>query len=145
MYWVVHARRPRDFPRPERCPKGEARGTSRGPGEILRSEGMYSLIHPDSRQCTAILSSLHQRSDRVAKLNQKAKGTHELRNHNKINFKTPQTCFRLGMDSKHSLRHRRFIKVQNFCTFFWNISKTTTHPPTYATSAFYTHAGLHFT
>ena len=25
MYWVVHPRRPRDFPRPERCPEGEAR------------------------------------------------------------------------------------------------------------------------
>ena len=56
--WVVHPRRPRDFPRPERCPEGEARGTSRGPREISRSEGMYNLIHPDSRQCTAILSSL---------------------------------------------------------------------------------------
>ena len=54
MYWVVHPRRPRDFPRPERCPEGEARG----PREILRSEGMYNPIHPDSRQCTAILSSL---------------------------------------------------------------------------------------
>ena len=31
MYWIVHPRRPRDFPRPERCPEGEARGTSRGP------------------------------------------------------------------------------------------------------------------
>ena len=58
MYWVVHPRRPRDFPRPERCPEGEARGTSRGPREISRSEGMYNPIHPDSRQCTAILSSL---------------------------------------------------------------------------------------
>ena len=28
MYWVVHPWRPRDFPRPERCPKGEAWGTS---------------------------------------------------------------------------------------------------------------------
>ena len=57
MYWVVHPRRPRDFPRPKKCPKGEARGTSRGPREILRSEGMCNPIHPDSRQCTAILSS----------------------------------------------------------------------------------------
>ena len=24
MYWVVHPRRPRDFPRPSRCPEGEA-------------------------------------------------------------------------------------------------------------------------
>ena len=30
IYWVVHPQRPRDFPRPERCPEGEARGTSRG-------------------------------------------------------------------------------------------------------------------
>ena len=28
MYWVVHPRRPRDFPRPEICPEGEARVTS---------------------------------------------------------------------------------------------------------------------
>ena len=28
--WVVHPRQPRDFPRPERCPEGEARGKSRG-------------------------------------------------------------------------------------------------------------------
>ena len=41
MYWVVHPRRPRDFPR-----------------EISRSEGLYNPMHPDSRQCTAILSSL---------------------------------------------------------------------------------------
>ena len=34
-----------------------SRGTSRGPREISRSEGMYNLIHPDSRKCTAILSS----------------------------------------------------------------------------------------
>ena len=85
---------------------------------------MYNPIHPDSRQCTAILSSLHQRSDRVAKLNQKAKGTHELRNHNKINFKTPKTCFRLGMDSKHSFRHRRFIKV-HFLEYIQNYHTST--------------------
>ena len=32
MYWVVHPRRPRDFPRPKRCPEGhlEGRGKSRG-------------------------------------------------------------------------------------------------------------------
>ena len=44
MYWGVHPRRPRDFPRPERCPdpEGKARGTSRGPREISRSEGMYN-------------------------------------------------------------------------------------------------------
>ena len=33
-----------------------ARGTSRGPKEISRSEGMYNPIHPDLRQCTSILS-----------------------------------------------------------------------------------------
>ena len=39
-------------PRPERLPVGEGRGQSRG----LR--GVYFPIHPDSRQCTDILSSL---------------------------------------------------------------------------------------
>ena len=34
-----------------------SRGTSRRPREISRSEGIYNPIHPDSRQCTAILSS----------------------------------------------------------------------------------------
>ena len=37
MYWVVHPQQPRDF---------------------LRLEGQFSPIHPDSRQCTAIFSSL---------------------------------------------------------------------------------------
>ena len=56
-YWVVHPRRPRDFPRPQRCPEGKARGTSRGLREISRSEEMCNPIFPDSRRCTAILSS----------------------------------------------------------------------------------------
>ena len=30
MYWVVHPRRPIDFPRHKRCPKGKAWGKSRG-------------------------------------------------------------------------------------------------------------------
>ena len=29
-YWEIHPRRPKDFPRPERFPEGEARGKSRG-------------------------------------------------------------------------------------------------------------------
>ena len=44
MYWVVHPRRPKRFPRTERCPKGEVRGTSRGPRKILRSKGMCNPI-----------------------------------------------------------------------------------------------------
>ena len=49
MYWVVHPRRPKDFPRPERCPEG--RGKSRG----RRGCTLYNSMHPDSRQCTTIL------------------------------------------------------------------------------------------
>ena len=45
----------RDFPRLKRFPK--ARGTSQRPREILWLEEMYNPMHPDSRQCTAILSS----------------------------------------------------------------------------------------
>ena len=52
------SRGPRDVPRAK--PEGhlEGQGTSRGPREISRSEGMYNPMHPDSRQYTAILSSL---------------------------------------------------------------------------------------
>ena len=138
-------------PTTKRFPEAQEMSRGRSPRDILRAEGNLEVrgdVQSNSSRFEAVYGhSLipPSRSDRVAKLNQKAKGTHELRNHNKINFKTPKTCFRLGMDSKHSFRHRRFIKVQNFCTFFWNISKTTTHPPTYATSAFYIHAGPHFT
>ena len=39
-YWEIHPRRPRDFPRPERFPEGEARGKSRGSREISRAEGV---------------------------------------------------------------------------------------------------------
>ena len=39
MYWVVHPRRPRDFPRTERCPKGKARGTSQGRGKSRGRRG----------------------------------------------------------------------------------------------------------
>ena len=49
MYRKIHP------PRPERFPEGckiPARGKSRGP------RGVYFPIHPDSRQCTDILSSL---------------------------------------------------------------------------------------
>ena len=49
MYWEIHP------PRPERFPEGckiPARGKSRGP------RGMYFPMHPDSRQCTSILSAL---------------------------------------------------------------------------------------
>ena len=49
MYWVVNPRRPRDFPRPERCPEGEARRTSRGPREILRSE--VSIFEEKTVKC----------------------------------------------------------------------------------------------
>ena len=52
MYWVAHPLRPRDFPRPSRCPSGFALGTSLGPREISWSSGMYNPIHPSSRQCT---------------------------------------------------------------------------------------------
>ena len=59
MYWEIHPPRPERFPKggdfaprgPERFPGGEARGKSRW----LR--GMYFPMHPDSRQCTSILSA----------------------------------------------------------------------------------------
>ena len=57
MYWVVHPRRPRDFLRPERCPGGEARGTSRGPREISRLEGMC-IVQPNTSQLEACTSSI---------------------------------------------------------------------------------------
>ena len=55
MYWAVYPRRPRDFLRPERRPKS--------PRDIstlqdLEVGGDVQPIHPNSRQCTAILSSL---------------------------------------------------------------------------------------
>ena len=55
MYWVVHPRRPRDFPRPERCPEGEAQGKSRGLREISRAEGMDFTIPPEFWWSTDIL------------------------------------------------------------------------------------------
>ena len=49
MYWEIHP--PRAISRAEGC-KIPARGKSRGP------RGMYFPMHPDSRQCTSILSAL---------------------------------------------------------------------------------------
>ena len=73
MYWEIHPRGPRDFPRAWIL-HPEAREISRGrsPREISRAEGckihargksrgprgMYFPMHPDSRQCTSILSAL---------------------------------------------------------------------------------------
>ena len=54
-YWEIHPRRPRDFPRPERSPEGEARGKSRGSREIWRAEGMDFPIPPEFWWCTDIL------------------------------------------------------------------------------------------
>ena len=64
-------RGPRDFPdqgfctpRLERLPEGRGmqnfalRGRSPCPREISKCEGVYFPIHPDSRQCSAILSAL---------------------------------------------------------------------------------------
>ena len=53
-YWEIHPWRPRDFPRPERFPEGEARWKSRGPSVggvrtfsiINPSTGMDQEIHP---------------------------------------------------------------------------------------------------
>ena len=49
MYWVVHSRRPRDFPRPERCPEGKASWFEAVYSHSLiidPSLGMYQEIHP---------------------------------------------------------------------------------------------------
>ena len=54
-YWEIHPRRPRDFPRPERFPEGEARGKSRGSREISRAEGMDFPIPPEFWWSTDIL------------------------------------------------------------------------------------------
>ena len=44
--------KPRDFPRPERCPEGFVLGTTQGPREISRLEGMYNPMHPSLMLCT---------------------------------------------------------------------------------------------
>ena len=54
-YWEIHPRRPKDFPRPERFPEGEARGKSRGSREISRAEGMDFPIPPEFWWSTDIL------------------------------------------------------------------------------------------
>ena len=62
-YWEIHPRRPRDFPRPERFPEGEARGKSRGSREILRAEGMDFPIPPSFWWSTDTFS--HHRQGRI--------------------------------------------------------------------------------
>ena len=54
-YWEIHPRCPKDFPRPERFPEGEARGKSRGSREISRAEGMDFPIPPEFWWSTDIL------------------------------------------------------------------------------------------
>ena len=56
-YWEIHPRRPKDFPRPERFPEGEARGKSRGSREIWRAEGMDFPIPPEFWWSTDNLSA----------------------------------------------------------------------------------------
>ena len=56
-YWEIHPWCPRDFPRPERFPEGEARGKSWGSREISRAEGMDFPITPEFWWRTDILSS----------------------------------------------------------------------------------------
>ena len=51
MYWVVHPRRPRDFPRPERCPVGAAWGTYRGPEGNLKVGGD---VQPNTSRLEAV-------------------------------------------------------------------------------------------
>ena len=55
--WEIHPRRPKDFPRPERFPEGEARGKSRGSREIWRAEGMDFPIPPEFWWSTDNLSA----------------------------------------------------------------------------------------
>ena len=55
--WEIHSRRPKDFPRPERFPEGEARGKSRGSREIWRAEGMDFAIPPEFWWSTDNLSA----------------------------------------------------------------------------------------
>ena len=52
MYWVVHSQQPRDVPRAK--PKGH-QGHLEGWGKFCT---LYNPIHPDSRQCKAILWTL---------------------------------------------------------------------------------------
>ena len=56
-YWEIHPWRPKDFPRPERFPEGEARGKSRGSREIWRAEGMDFPIPPEFWWSTDNLSA----------------------------------------------------------------------------------------
>ena len=56
-YWEIHPRCPKDFPRPERFPEGEARGKSRGSREIWRAEGMDFPIPPEFWWSTDNLSA----------------------------------------------------------------------------------------
>ena len=57
MNWVVHPLRPRDFPRPSRCPSGFALGTSLGPREISRAEGNLEVggdVQPNTSRFEAV-------------------------------------------------------------------------------------------
>ena len=56
-YWEIHPRRPKDFPRPERFPEGEAQGKSQGSREIWRAEGMDFPIPPEFWWSTDNLSA----------------------------------------------------------------------------------------
>ena len=63
MYWHLHLWRPRDFPRPKICPEG--RGTSWGPRDIPRADGMYNPIHPNSGSVKCTLTAIIHQSLRM--------------------------------------------------------------------------------
>ena len=62
-YWKIHPRRPKDFPRPERFPEGEARGKSRGSREIWSTDTILTHLF-SFLFCLFVFLSRH-RSDQM--------------------------------------------------------------------------------
>ena len=61
-YWEIHPRRPKDFPRPERFPEGEARGKSFGPqGWISQYLPSFGGARTDNLSASIFLQGLDQK------------------------------------------------------------------------------------